>query len=478
MKIKLTITIFLAAFAIFFIAQSFKLSLVQKEAHPKADKTRPNIVIIMADDLDSRQLSCFGGKNLVTKNIDALAAEGMKFDQIICSEAMCVPTRASLFTGLYPMHHGSFQNHKPVYNTGLKSVCQYLNNEKYTVALTGKDHSTRPRTVFPFEIIKGFEPNCVSKTDDYELDDIRSFITRKNADPFCLFIMSINPHAPWTMGDPSEFDPEKLVLPPHMVDTKDVRELYSKYLAEVRRLDNQVGDIRKLLKETGQDQNTIFIFLGEQGPQFPGGKWTLWDNGQKSSMIVKWPGTVKPNSVTDALVQYEDITPTLIDIAGGKPITGLDGRSFLSVLKGEGKMHRTAAFGIHNNIPEGTPYPMRSVRDGHYKLIMNLLPDQPYYIKYMMNPANKNSYWNNWVAQSQTSPETKKLVDRITTRPLLQFYDIQKDPYELNNLATDQDYQKLVKVYEAKLKAWMKQQGDEGAGVDRVYAKEKITGDQ
>jgi len=470
MKFKSLLITAVMAGAVLLCILSFKTPL--ETANLKKAPLRPNIVIIMADDLDSRQLSCYGGKNLETKNIDALANEGMKFDEMICSEAMCVPTRASLFTGLYPMHHGSFQNHKPVYNKGLKSVCQYLGDQKYTVALTGKDHSTKPISVFPFQIIKGFESNCVAKTDDYELDDIRTFITRKNADPFCLFIMSINPHAPWTMGDPGEFDPAKVILPPHMVDTKDVRELYCKYLAEVRRLDNQVGDIRKLLKETGQEENTVFIFLGEQGPQFPGGKWTLWDNGQKSSMIVKWPGKVQPGSKTNALVQYEDITPTLIDIAGGKPIEGLDGRSFLSVLADKNKSHRSAAFGIHDNIPEGTPYPIRSVRDTHYKLLMNLSPDSPYYIKYMMNPANKGSYWNTWVEKAKTSAETKKLVDRITTRPALEFYDIQKDPYELNNLAADKSYSKLVKAYQVKLKDWMRQQGDDGATGDRVYQKE------
>ena len=441
-------------------------------------ESRPNIVIIMADDLDSRQLSCYGGKNIQTKNIDALAAEGMKFDQMICSEAMCVPTRASLFTGLYPMHHGSFQNHKPVYDTGIKSVCQYLNQQNYTVALTGKDHSTKPTSVFPFEIIKGFEPNCVSKTDDYQLEDVRNFINRKNASPFCLFIMSINPHSPWTVGDPSEFDPDKVILPPHMVDTKTVRNLYCKYLAEIRQLDNQVGDVRKLLKETGQDQNTVFIFLGEQGPQFPGGKWTLYDNGQKSSMIVKWPGVVEQNAKTNAIVQYEDITPTLIAIAGGKPIANLDGRSFLDVLTKKSSSHRTEAFGIHNNIPEGTPYPMRSIRDSHYKLVMNLTPDKPYYNRFMMDPANKNSYWNEWVLKAETSPVAKKLIDRIITKPPLEFYDIQKDPNEMNNLATSKAYQKLVKQYESKLKSWMKQQGDEGATVDRVYAREVPAGEQ
>lgn len=426
---------------------------------------KPNVVIIMADDLDSRQLSCYGGQNLQTRNIDALAAEGLKFNRIYCSEAICVPTRASLFTGLYPARHGSYQNHKPVYNTGLKSVAHYLGELGYRVGLTGKDHSTKPVSVFPFEIIKGFEPNCVATTDDYSLDSIRNFIGKKSS-PYCLFIMSINPHAPWTVGDPSEFNADKLKLPPHWVDTKAVREQFVNYLAEVRRLDNQVGDVMKMLKETGQDKNTMVIFLGEQGPQFPGGKWSSWDNGQKSSMIVRMPGRVKAKTQTDAMVQYEDITPTLVDFAGGKPIPGLDGKSFLDVLSGKKSTHRDYAFGIHNNIPEGPPYPMRSVRDGRWKLILNLEPEKEYRIKFMMNADSKNPTWASWQQKAQNDTHAVALIKRISHHPPLEFYDTDKDPYELHNLAADPKYASAIKNLRTKLDAWMKQQGDTGAAMD------------
>lgn len=431
----------------------------KNKANPK-----PNIIIIMADDLDSRQLSCYGGKNINTKNIDALASEGLKFNQIITSEAMCIPTRASLFTGLYPLRHGAYQNHKPVHKN-LKSIGHYLGDLGYKVALTGKDHVTKPKSVFPFQIIPGFEPNCVSKTDEYFLDSVKTFITEKDK-PYCLFIMSCNPHAPWTVGDPSEFNADKLELPAHWVDTKLTREHFTKYLAEVRRLDNQVGDITKMLKETGQDKNTIVIFLGEQGPQFPGGKWTAWDNGTKSSMIVKWPDNAKPRTETEAIVQYEDITPTLIEIAGGKAIAGLDGKSFLNVIKGKSAGHRDYAFGLHNNIPEGPAYAIRFIRDGNYKLITNLTSDKNYYIKYMMNTENKNLAWTTWMNASETDPQAKFRTSRISNRPPVEFYDLKKDPYELNNLATKKEYQAEIKKYESLLKEWMKQQGDKGAAMD------------
>jgi len=441
---------------------------------------RPNIIVIMADDLDSRQLSCYGGKNLKTTHIDALAKEGLKFNQIIASEAMCVPTRASLFTGLYPVRHGAFQNHKPVYGH-LKSVGHYLNDLGYKVGLTGKDHVTKPKSVFPFDIVSGFEPNCVSVTDEYQLDDIRRYITA-NDKPYCLFVMSINPHMPWTVGDTTEFSAEKIKLPKDYVDTEITRKEYVKYLAEIRRLDNQVGDITKLLKATGQDKNTIVIFLGEQGAQFPGAKWNLWDAGQKSSMIVRWPGVVRAASESSALIQYEDITPTLIDIAGGKPVNAitlaglkekLDGQSFLPVLSGKSKKARTYAYGIHNNIPEGDPYPIRSIRDEHYKLILNLKSEDPYYNRFMMNRERKdrNLIWFSWEDKARLDPKARLITERFTRRPPVEFYDLKKDPDELTNLANNPAFEKMIAEYKVQLQNWMKQQGDKGSEIDMIYGK-------
>ncbi|SEN27671.1 Arylsulfatase A [bacterium A37T11] len=435
----------------------------------RTGKVQPNIVIIMADDLDSRQLSCYGGKNIQTTNIDRLARESLKFNQIIASEAMCVPTRASLFTGLYPAKNGAYQNHKPVYKN-LKSVVHYLTDLGYKVGLTGKDHVTKPTAVFPFQIVPGFEKNCVSKTDDYFLDSIKTFINN-NQSPYCLFVMSTNPHAPWTVGDPTEFDADKLILPAHWVDTELTRKQFTKYLAEVRRLDDQVGDVLRMLDESGQAENTIVIFLGEQGPQFPGGKWTLWDNGQKSSMLIRWPHNLAAGTETDAIVQYEDITPTLIDIAGGKPIDQLDGQSFLKVIAGQATKHRDFAYGIHNNFPEGPPYPIRSIRDSKFKLILNLQADSNYYIKYMMNPANENNAYTSWLSKAQSDAKNKFLTDRIAKRPPIELYDLKKDPYELNNLSEKKEYHNTIENLKSLLGKWMVSQGDKGIEMDVPFVR-------
>lgn len=426
----------------------------------------PNIVIIMADDLDSRQLSSYGGENMRTPHIDKLASSGMRFDNMIASEAVCVPTRASLFTGLYPARHGAHQNHKPV-NTGLKSICHYLGALGYRVGLTGKNHVTKPRDIFPFDIVPGFEPNCVSATDDYFLDSMAHYITQPA--PYCLFVMSINPHVPWTAGDPSAFDPQSLKLPANWVDTRPTRRRFTEFLAEIRRLDDQVGDVMKLLEKTGQLSNTIVIFLGEQGPQFPGGKWTLWDYGQRSAMIVRWPGVVKPGTVSEALVQYEDVVPTLVQIAGGAPIPGLDGVSFTDVLTDGRNGNRRFAYGIYNHIPytipSTTPYPVRSIRDHNYKFIWNLRSDLEFYKKAVMDTAGKKSYYKTWLSRAEVDSSAAAIIKRLTKRPAFELYNLENDPNELNNLAPDAS-KTILTYYKTELERWMQMQGDTGAAMD------------
>lgn len=195
---------------------------------------KPNIVVILADDLASNEISCYGGKNLKTPNIDRIAEEGIRFTNNFASCAMSVPIRASLYTGLYPARHGSYQNHKISYSD-IKSVTYYLPQAGYRVGRAGKTH-TVPKSVFNFEKVPGFEENCIAVTADYTVDGIRDFMRQDS--PFCLFVCSTLSHAPWTCGNKDEFDADKVILPPNCVDNKGTRELFRRLLAEIRALDN------------------------------------------------------------------------------------------------------------------------------------------------------------------------------------------------------------------------------------------------
>ncbi|MDR0713507.1 MAG: sulfatase [Bacteroidales bacterium] len=431
---------------------------------PAKTPAMPNIVVIIADDLATGELSCYGGKNISTPHIDRLAREGMIFTNNYASCAMSVPIRASLYTGLYPVRHGSYQNHKTSFHH-IKSITHYLPEIGYRVGRTGKRH-TQPRHVFTFEEVAGFETDCVYPAAPYTTAGVREFITR-NSQPYCLFVCSTHPHVPWTEGNRDNIHPDQLVLPPIFVDNQPTRKLYRDFLAEIGVLDEQTGAIMQLLEETGQLDHTLVMFLGEQGPQFPFGKWTCWYYGQHSALIVRYPKMVKAGSTTDAIVQYEDVMPTLIELAGGKPVDGIDGKSYAGILSGKNREHREYAYGIHNNIPEGTAYPIRSIQDKRYKLIVNLTPDAPYFEKHMMNVKDREQVWASWIESAGANAYAQSIVNRFVRRPEKEFYDLAADPWELKNLAGDSQYAEKISAMEAELKKWMLQQGDTGAEIDR-----------
>ena len=424
---------------------------------------KPNIVFILADDLASYELGCYGGKNVATPNLDRLAGQGMRFTQMFASEAMCVPIRSSLYTGLFPVRNGACRNHEAV-KPGTKSVPHYLEPLGYRVGLTGKVH-VRPKECFPFTSVPGFEPNCTALTANYDVAGIRQFMTQNPQQPFCLFVCSTLPHAPWTVGDATHFPPAKLTLPPIWPDTPELRAAFSKYCAEVEALDQQVGQVLKTLDETGAAPNTLVFFGGEQGAQFPGEKWTLFAPGVRSAMLVRWPGHIKADAVSDALVQYEDVLPTIIAAAGGTPPADLDGRSFLPVLTGAQATHREFVFGVHNNVPEGRPYPIRSIRSHDYKLILNLAPEQPYHEKHVMD-IDRENYWKASVAAAAHDPAVARPLDRYLKRPPVELYAVNKDPWELENLADRPELAAVRRELEAKLRAWMQEQGDTGVALD------------
>jgi arylsulfatase len=353
---------------------------------------------------------------------------------------------------------GTYKNHQTS-RSDIKSITSYLPEIGYQVWRTGKTH-TNPPSVFRFTDIPGFEVDCVSETANYFMDSLDLRIRNTN-DPFCLFVCSTNPHAPWTVGDRSSIDPDKLLLPPHLVDSKEFREIYRTYLAEVKALDEQVGAVWKMLEETGQLDNTLLIFLGEQGPQFPGGKWTMWNAGVHSSILARYPAKIKAGSISDVLVQYEDILPTLIEFIGGKPAEAIEGKSFLPALFGKKEECRQWAYGIHNNVPEGSAYPIRSIRDKQYKLIMNLTPEAEYIEKHVMN----SKVWTCWMYGDE---HAKNMADRYVHRPAIEFYDTKNDPWEMNNLASDKKYEKKMTEMKQLLEQWMTEQGDRGAAMDVV----------
>lgn len=338
---------------------------------------RPNIVLIVADDMSWHDGQAYGGLDVPTPNMMRLAHEGMAFDRAFQATAMCAVTRHQLYTGLDPVHSGAYPQHSWA-DPGTQSVFGYLKALGYRVGLTGKTH-VGPAGSFPWEFLgdaSGAAGGADENLPPVDLKAVESFIARDAKQPFFAVVASHRPHAPWKYGDASKFDAAKLHVPPYLVDTPAMRDSLRHYYADITVLDGEIGQVLDMLDRHGVAQNTLVVFTSEQGSSVPFAKWTLYDAGVRTEMIARWPGHVKPATRTGAMVSYEDVTPTFIQAAGGQPPKDLDGRSFLPVLTGAATTHRSYVYGIHTNlgIIGGEPYPIRSVRDDRYKLIRNLMP--------------------------------------------------------------------------------------------------------
>jgi uncharacterized sulfatase len=446
--------------------------LASRAAEPSQ---RPNFLIIMADDCTYNDLPVYGGKNAFTPNIDRLAREGLVFDRAYLSMAMCQPCRAELYTGLYPMRNGCCWNHSAS-RPGIRSLAHYLSALGYRTGLAGKVH-VEPKTVFPFEDVPGFCPNCTADpTPPHNVQGIREFMTRKNDQPFCLIVALVEPHVPWVMGDRSRYPVRNLKLPPHIADTPKTREDFAAYLAEITYMDGQVGDILRVLDEAGLRDSTLVLFTSEQGAQFPGCKWTNWNLGVHTALIARWPGHVPAGRRTAALVQYADVAPTLIELAGGNPADfgPLDGTSFREVLLGLKDEHRRYAYFAHNNFPEGPPYPIRSVTDGEWHYIRNLTPQEVYIEKHVMGQLGgatpHNKYWPTWMAHSWNNPTIYGLVKRYMVRPAEELYRLSEDPYEMTNLADRAEFAEVKARLAKELDRWLAEQKDPGVPLDTPEA--------
>lgn len=410
-----------------------------------------NFVVIIADDCTRGDIGCYGGQ-AYTPNMDQLSKEGLRLTRCFQAAPMCSPTRHNIYTGLYPVKSGAFPNHTRAYDH-VKSIGHYLGDLGYRVALSGKTH-INPKSVFPFEYSGKKNPDMVA------IDKLFGECAESKK-PFCLFACSNEPHSPWNKGDASRYPPDKVKLPPFLADTSVMRENFSRYLAEITYFDDQVGQILKLLDKHQLQNDTLVMVVSEQGNGFPMAKWTCYEAGLASAMVVRWPEKIQPASKTNAMVEYTDITPTLVEIAGGKVAAAIDGRSFLPVLLGERQEHKSHVYGIMTTrgIKDGSEcYPIRCIRDSRYRLIWNLNFRESF-----KNTAMRTDFYRSFQEAADAGQEdSATLISRYERRPEFELYDLDSDPYEMKNLADRTTQQERLAELKSRLGQWMTSQNDLG----------------
>jgi N-sulfoglucosamine sulfohydrolase len=426
-----------------------------------------NIVLIVADDLGN-QLGCYGDKVCKTPNLDALAKRGVRFTKAYSTVASCSPSRAAIYTGLYTHQSGQYglqhAAHKQECHPWVQGLPNLLRSAGYWTGLIGKFH-TGPDGSFQWHRLmtktKGRDPQSFAQ-------HAREFIKDSEKKPFFLVVGFQDPHRAAKgfgneafAGDAKEvkYDPKTVNLPYYLPDCDAARQDWAEYLQSISRMDRGVGLILEVLRETGQLEDTLIIFISDNGPPFPGAKTTLYESGIHLPLIMSGPG-LPTGSTNYALVSYIDLTPTILDFAGAKTPsykqTKLHGKSILPIARDEKAKGWDAVFGSHQFHEITMYYPMRTIVTPRYKLIANLDHEKafPFASDLWGSPSWQHTRTNKLTMMGERS------VASYMHRPAEELYDLTSDPNELKNLAADPAHAKTVQDLRTRLHAWQTETND------------------
>ncbi len=417
----------------------------------QADSKQPNIIVFLTDDLGQLDSTPYGATDIRTPNMQRLSESGKTFDHAYVASPSCAPSRSALLTGLMPARNGAEANHS-YKRDGVASLPEELRKLGYQTAAFGKvAHGANDISRHGFE-----------KFDDkHDAGFVEKFLRERDVSkPLCLFVGTHEPHVPWLRN--AGYELAQVKLPPSFIDTPETRDFRDRYYTDVTDADRRLGELMELSRTYLDAESTLMLLSSDHGAQWPFGKWNLYDAGIRVPLIASWPGVIQPNTRTNAMVQWIDLLPTLIDAAGGKAVESIDGRSFLPVLRGETPNHRDAIFTTHSGDGKMNVYPIRSIRTSDWKLIVNLHPEFSHTTHIDKALAKDGGrYWISWFEKTNSDPSAATIVMRYHKRPAVELYDLSKDPYELNNLANDSGQADRVKELRSRLEAWMQRQGDQ-----------------
>lgn len=473
-----------------------------------------NVLFIITDD-ESPTLGCYGDPIASTPAIDAIAKDGMVFRNAFATTASCSASRSVVMSGLHNHRNGQFghQHHyhkfasfHDVVSLALPRVMQRAG---YRTGHIGKYH-VAPETVYHYETyMRGNARNAVAMAET-----VKGFLTDKSDDrPFFLYFATSDPHRGGGKDKTSKlelkadlfgnkpnkgshdgvkevfYDPADVVVPPFLPDTPETREELAQYYQSCSRIDAGVARLVEILKEADLYDKTMIVFTSDHGMAFAGGKTTVYEGGLRVPMVVRDPYQKDRGVQSEAMVSHIDITPTLLDFAGGldsktnapknmlnpnkfwkergealkenrdgnMKFTSYHGKSWMHCLANPSDDHHETIFASHTFHEIQMYYPMRVVRDSKYKLIWNIAHPLPYPFASDLWAA---SSWQAQWAKGKDAPYGNMTVGQYVQRPQFELFDIAADPYETTNLADSDGHKDVLEKYKAKLKAMQKSMDD------------------
>ncbi|MEM0924636.1 MAG: sulfatase [Planctomycetota bacterium] len=479
-----------------------------------ANAAERNVIFIITDD-QSPTLGCYGDSTAHSPAIDAIAADGVVFRNAFATTASCSASRSVVMSGLHNHRNGQFghQHHyhkfASFHDVVSLSLPRVMERAGYRTGHIGKYH-VAPETVYHYETyLKGNGRNAVEMAEKSKAFIVDSQDER----PFFLYFATSDPHRgggvdksslrelkPNLFGnkpnrraypgvDEVFFDPSDVPVPKFLPETAETREELAQYYQSCARVDAGVAKLVQILKQADLYEKTLLVFTSDHGMAFAGGKTTVYEGGLRVPFVVRDPYQSKRGIETDALVSHVDITPSLLDFAGGldrqanspkaildakqfwtdrgealkenrnggKPFDQYHGKSWMHLLESPEDDHHETIFASHTFHEIQMYYPMRVVRDANYKLIWNIAHPLPYPFASDLWAA---SSWQAQLAKGEDAPYGQMSVGRYVQRPEFELYDMQSDPHESTNLALSDGHADVLDTYKQKLKQMQKKLAD------------------
>jgi N-sulfoglucosamine sulfohydrolase len=445
----------------------------------------PNLLLIVADDMNWDTVGTFGCPTPdTTPNIDRLAQEGIRFNRAHVTIAVCQPSRSAMMTGRYP-HQSGGEGFHHLRHPHVPILPELLRGSGYTVGILGKvDHST-PYGGFNWNMMYDRNELGEGRNPEVYYHHARAFMqsAKDEERPFFLMANSHDPHRPFYGNDPPEwygerenllpraippsrtFSPEEVTVPGFLPDLPQVRLEISEYYNSVRRCDDTAGSILAALKETGQEENTLVLYLSDNGMAFPFAKTNCYLNSTRTPWIMRWPGVIEPGAVDDEhFVSGIDIMPTFLNAASIDVPARTAGRSFLPLLQGSSQGDREYVFTQFNQTAGKRNYPMRCVQSEHFGYIYNPWSDGERIFK---NESQSGRTFNDMKRAAESDSGIAARVNLFLYRVPEEFYDFKNDPDGRVNLINHPDYQQEISRHRELLLDWMKETGDPALGAFR-----------
>ena len=405
--------------------------------------TKPNILQVICHDL-GQHVGCLGA-GVSTPSLDALAAEGVLFDDYHCSAAQCSPSRGSIMTGLYPHNNGliglahiGWELHDHV-----RCLPHYLNDYGYETHLIGGQHESASSERVGYQHIHGAGGNAAQVASSV-VGFLRDKADSGGEAPFYLNAGIGEPHRPYQREGYDSDDPAEVKLLPWLPDRPGIRQDIADLNGLVKSVDAAVGAIRDGLGETGLDRDTLLIFTTDHGLAMPRAKGTCYDAGLKTVLMAHLPGRIEGGRRESALLTNCDFTPTVLDTVGALAPEGLDGRSFRGLLEGSAYESRESIFAEMTWHDKYNP--MRAVKTERYKYIRNF-GERP--LVYLPLDIYRGLAGQDVRDEYYGSP-----------RPEEELYDLEVDPGETRNLVGEPEHAATLGDLRRRVQRWMEETDD------------------